>query len=371
LIHKSLHIVSFDIPYPPIYGGIIDVFYKIKALKELGVSIHLHTFIYGKEKQPELEKYCEKVHYYKRDDNFLSLLSRKPFIVKSRSNNKLIKNLLAHKFPILFEGLHTTAPLLKNDFIGQKTYIRTHNIEHLYFDGLYKSSTNIPNKLYYKSEAIKLKKYEKILNKVDGIFTISPEEHTYFSNTYKSTSFYIPVFHENKNIGELSTSKKQVLYHGDLRISDNIKASLFLINTYKNTDIQLITSSGTKNKKIITATSTHDNCRFIHLKNQTELTKLLHESHVNALPTFQKTGIKLKLINTLYKGKFIIANNEMVEDTGLENLCEIANNESEFLQKTNELFNQEFTEKNRQERSEKLSDFNPKKSAKKLLEIIF
>jgi hypothetical protein len=67
LIHKSLHIVSFDIPYPPIYGGIIDVFYKIKALKELGVSIHLHTFIYGKEKQPELENYCEKVHYYKRD----------------------------------------------------------------------------------------------------------------------------------------------------------------------------------------------------------------------------------------------------------------------------------------------------------------
>ena len=30
---KNINIVSFDIPYPPNYGGIIDVFYKIKALK--------------------------------------------------------------------------------------------------------------------------------------------------------------------------------------------------------------------------------------------------------------------------------------------------------------------------------------------------
>ncbi len=29
---KYLHIISFDIPYPPNYGGVIDVFYKLKAL---------------------------------------------------------------------------------------------------------------------------------------------------------------------------------------------------------------------------------------------------------------------------------------------------------------------------------------------------
>jgi hypothetical protein len=363
--------VSFDIPYPPVYGGVIDVFYKIKALKELGVSIHLHTFIYGKEKQPELEKYCHKVHYYKREDKFSSLISMKPFIVKSRSNKQLLKNLLSHKYPILFEGLHTTAPLLTNDFLDQKTYIRTHNIEHLYFDGLYKSSTNIPNKIYYKSEAIKLKKYENIVNKVDGIFTISPEEHKYFLTNYKSTAHYIPVFHENEKISELTISEKRVIYHGDLRISDNIKAALFLINTYKNTGIQLIIASGTKNKKIFASTSNHDNINFIHIIDYKKFTQLLQKSHINVLPTFQKTGIKLKLINALYKGKFIIANDEMVKDTGLEGLCEIANNESEFLQKTKEIFDLQFTEKDQIERSEKLSDFCPKKSAEKLLKIIF
>lgn len=369
--NNSLHIVSFDVPYPPIYGGVIDVFYKIKTLEKLGVSIYLHTFLYGKEKQPELEKYCKKIYYYKRENHFLSLLSRKPYIVKSRTNKQLVKNLSSHKFPIIFEGLHTTSPLLKHNFNGQKTYIRTHNIEHLYFDGLSKSSTNFLNKIYFKSEAIKLKKYENVLNKVNGIFTISPEEQLYFSEKYNPPTFYVPVFHENKVVSDLSPSIKQVLYHGDLRISDNTKAALFLINTFKNTDIHLIISSGTENKKVLTALSNYKNCNFISIKNQEKLKELLRESHINVLPTFQKTGIKLKLINTLYKGKFIIANKEMVEDTGLETLCKIANSESEFLIKTNELLNTEFTETNRKDRIKKLLSFNPKKSAEKIVNIIF
>ena len=43
---KHLHIVSFDIPYPPNYGGVIDVYYKLKALHRKGVKIILHCFEY-------------------------------------------------------------------------------------------------------------------------------------------------------------------------------------------------------------------------------------------------------------------------------------------------------------------------------------
>lgn len=33
---KRLHIISFNIPYPPNYGGVIDVFYKLEALSGNG-----------------------------------------------------------------------------------------------------------------------------------------------------------------------------------------------------------------------------------------------------------------------------------------------------------------------------------------------
>ena len=42
---NQLHIVSFDVPYPPNYGGVIDVFYKLKALFDLGIEIYFHTFV--------------------------------------------------------------------------------------------------------------------------------------------------------------------------------------------------------------------------------------------------------------------------------------------------------------------------------------
>ena len=33
----TLHLVSFDVPYPPDYGGVIDVYNKIKTLYQVGV----------------------------------------------------------------------------------------------------------------------------------------------------------------------------------------------------------------------------------------------------------------------------------------------------------------------------------------------
>mgnify|MGYP001008265998 FL=1 len=60
-MERRLHIVSFDVPYPADYGGVIDVYYKIKALADRGVSIILHCYQYGRPEQQELEKLCEKV----------------------------------------------------------------------------------------------------------------------------------------------------------------------------------------------------------------------------------------------------------------------------------------------------------------------
>ena len=63
----NLHLVSLDIPFPPNYGGVIDVFYKIKALSELNCKIFLHCFYSERKGHKTLHQYCEKVFYYERD----------------------------------------------------------------------------------------------------------------------------------------------------------------------------------------------------------------------------------------------------------------------------------------------------------------
>ena len=104
---KKLHIVSFDVPLPANYGGVIDVFNKVRVLHSLGIEITLHCFLYGgREKQDELEKYCKQVFYYKRTTGIQGVSLLRPYIVNSRKSSALLKNLLSDEAPVLFEGLH-------------------------------------------------------------------------------------------------------------------------------------------------------------------------------------------------------------------------------------------------------------------------
>ena len=366
--NKELHIVSFNIPYPPNYGGIIDIFYKIKALSQLGIDIYLHCFEYDRPQQKELETYCKKVYYYPRSSVLKSLFSRVPFIIKNRENNTLTNRLKEHAAPILFEGLHSTFPLTTTVF-KVKTFVRTHNIEHDYFKGLAKSESNVLKKCFYLLEARKLKNYERILHNVDGIFTIAPYEHRYFSNKYGKSS-YIPAFHNAIHSSHKNSKGAFVLYHGDLRVADNIKAASFLIEVYKNTPYTLCIASSTK-ASICHAIDRYKNIVFENIATQEDLELLFEQAHINTLITFQKTGIKLKLLHALYKGKFIIANTKMSADTGLENACELANTKEEILAKTELLFTQKFTRSHRLERKELLKAFDPDIAAKVLKEILF
>ncbi|MDC1465226.1 hypothetical protein N8387_06015 [Polaribacter sp.] len=367
---KSIHLVSFDIPYPPNYGGIIDIFFKIKELHKLGIQIYLHTYLFNdKTREPELEKYCEKIFYYKRKNAFLSLFSKLPFRVQSRSCNKLIENLKNLQFPIIFEGLHTAYPLTKHPF--KNTYVRAHNIEHDYFLGLSKSEKNIFKKVFFLLESIKLKRFENILEKATGIFSISPFEQAYFTKKYGAKTFYIPVFHAAKNVTQTFEKGNFILYHGDLRIADNVRAALFLIDIYKNTQYQFVVASSYKNKSVLKQINMYYNIKFKDIPTQESLDQLFKKAQINTLFTFQKTGIKLKLLNTLHQGKHIISNTQMIEDTGLEALCELANTKKEILEKTSKLLEQTFSETQVIARKEKLLDFNTQENAKKIVAIIF
>ena len=112
----------------------MDVFYKIKNLEKNGAEIYLHVFKYGRKEQAALKDYCKEVHYYKRNTSFLYGLTHIPYIVRSRNNALLIKNLERINAPILFEGLHTTSVIRKGLSKDRNLLVRTHNVEHQYYN---------------------------------------------------------------------------------------------------------------------------------------------------------------------------------------------------------------------------------------------
>ncbi|MFM7900589.1 MAG: glycosyltransferase family 1 protein, partial [Bacteroidota bacterium] len=148
-----IHVVSFDVPYPPTYGGVIDVYYKIKALHAKGVKVHLHCFQYGREESTHLESLCEEVKYYPRNVSRAQLFTKLPYIVISRNSEKLIQELANDNYPILFEGLHTCGMLDDPRLDGRFKMVRTHNVESDYYRSLAKVERNVFKRYYFHNEA--------------------------------------------------------------------------------------------------------------------------------------------------------------------------------------------------------------------------
>src|SRR5882757_3120502 len=126
---KTLNIVTHEAPWPVNYGGVVDLFYKIKALHQLGVDIHLHCFTHDRGPQEELNKYCSTVKYYPRKKSISRFSFRFPFIVNSRVSDELIKELQKDDHPVLLEGIHTTYPLFKDQLKNRTVIVRLHNAE--------------------------------------------------------------------------------------------------------------------------------------------------------------------------------------------------------------------------------------------------
>ena len=167
---KHLHIVSFDIPYPANYGGVIDVFFRIKELHKRGVKIHLHCFEYGREHSEYLESFCYSVNYYKRETKITNLFNALPYIVCSRDCEQLRNNLRNDDYPILLEGLHCCGILTHEEFLNRNIIVRAHNVEHDYYEHLSKAEVDAKKKLYLKQEVAKLRDFETVLHKAKAIF---------------------------------------------------------------------------------------------------------------------------------------------------------------------------------------------------------
>lgn len=102
-----------------------------------------------------------------------------------------------------------------------------------------------------------------------------------------------------------------------------------------------------------------------------KLNELIQNAHINLLITFQDTGIKLKLINALYNGRYCVTNAMMVENTGLENLCHIANNPTDIGLKINELLKKPFNNEDIQNREQRLlKNVNNEHNTQKLINLL-
>jgi Glycosyl transferases group 1 len=369
---QALHIVSFNVPYPPNYRGVIDIFSQLKAYHALGIKVHLHCFSNGREESPELAALCSSVSYYPHKSFYQALYSGLPYIVGVRQSDELLKRLVEDDYPVLFEGLHTCLYLNHEALAHKKKFVRVHGVDWDYFRTLGAAASNYFRKLYLEYEARKLKNFELGLEKANRIIAINRSDYNYFKEQFQSVS-YVPAFHANEQVSSKTGSGSYVLYHGNLEAVENNQSAMFLLTrVFNNTDIPLVIAGKKPNDTLKKIIAKMPSVKLVENPSNEALTHLIEDAHINILPTFQTTGIRLKLINAMFKGRFVIANENMVSDSHLGMLCAVEDEPEKMLERIKELMQIPFTESLIQHRKEILMKFYSNEfNAKEMARIIF
>lgn len=372
---QNIHIVSFNVPWPANYGGVIDVFYRIKSLAAAGVKVHLHCFTYGREKAIELERYCETVDYYPRETQPRHLIAKMPYIVASRQSNTLLERLLQDNYPILLEGLHCCwlLEVMRAKKMTQRIIIvRAHNIEHEYYNRLADVERNPLKRLYLRTDALKLKKYEPILQQASAILAVTQTDVEYFTSIGCRNVELLPSSHQHDDVVSQSGKGNYAVYHADLSVPENIHAALFLIKqVFMASNYKLVIAGRNPSHQLQKEVKKHSNITLVKNPDNAEMEQLIKQAQVNILVTKQPTGLKLKLLHALYSGRHCLVNNNMVAGTPLGNLCTIADTPEQIIMALDTLMDTAFTDTNIARRREFLGKlYSNGANAQKLIQII-
>jgi glycosyltransferase involved in cell wall biosynthesis len=371
-LNRDLNIVTLNIPYPPDYGGMIDSFYRIKSLHDLGTDIHLHCFEYERGRSTELSSICKSVTYYPRQTGLLRQFSYLPFVVISRRSKNLLSNLLKNNYPVLFDGLHTTYYLNHPALADRRKFVRLHNIEHKYYNDLARYESDIFKKFYFLIESLRLKNYEKVLFNATRILPISIPEHDYFRDKYRNSAYFGP-FHPFL-LPEIKTgSGDYILYHGDLSINANAVISEELIsNVFSRIDYRCIIAGKNPPERLRALISNHHNISLISNPDNEEIISLISNAQINLLPSLNDNGLKIKLLFALFSGRHCLVNSVMSGRIWPDELFSISDTWEGMVEMIPALmlspFTGEMVEKRRRILSEK---FNNNTNALELISLIF
>jgi hypothetical protein len=361
-----IHIVSLIAPSPPDYGGAFDLFYKIPELARLGKKVILHYFDYKEGRgHAGLEPYCVAIYKYERTAFWRSLVTLKPYIVSSRIQTKLIDRLNFDHHPVLLEGIHSTGviPYLNN----RKILVRVHNNEADYYHRLKVNEDKIIKSAYFLYEAALLSFYQKRMPKQPTFLFVSETDKETFKSKYQQPhQFFLPCFVPWQQVQSLEGKGKYCLYHGNLCISENIKAALWLAQSiFSEVEFTfVIAGKGANNLK--SRLPEHANILFVNDPTDEQLSDLIQNAQINVLPSFNSTGVKLKLIHALFEGRFSLTNHAGLSGSGLEGFVPTPESSLDWIMAIRTKMTTEFTKEMIEERIEQLRIYNNAINAEKL-----
>jgi hypothetical protein len=219
-------------------------------------------------------------------------------------------------------------------------------------------------------EASLLKKLEMKLAPQVPILAVSQKDVDQYRKERGAIQIsLLPVFTPFEKVNAPEGIGYYCFYHGNLSVPENEKAALWLLEEVFN-DLKIPLVIAGRNPSALLEKKAHAQNHTCLVANPgwKEMQDMIAKAQLHLIPSFNETGIKLKLLNTLFNGRHCITNEAAVAGSGVEACCHVGNNAVAFKSLVAQLYHQPFAEEETRLRKQLLEiQFNNKKNAEYLL----
>jgi glycosyltransferase involved in cell wall biosynthesis len=245
------------------------------------------------------------------------------------------------------EGVHSTYLLNDKRFKQRKKFVRIHNVEYDYYNHLAQTASSFVKKMYYLRESKLLKNYEfSMAKKATAFWGVTKKDVDVYRNELGCNNIdFLPLYLPNNwDIQIKEGIGGYCLYQADLSVDANERAAIWLLKeVFSTMELPLVIAGKNPSEKLEQLAHSFNHTCIVANPNEQEMQDMIAKAHINILPSYSNTGIKLKLLNALFNGRHCVVNDATVEGTGLEKLCHIANDATTMQHTIEQLFSQSFS----------------------------
>jgi polysaccharide biosynthesis protein PslH len=327
---KILYVCN-DFPFPPMHGGLVDMWNRIEALHRLGVTVDLVVTVKEEPPQSALKEVSRKVrsvHILTKARLRAGILHWEPVQVAIRRGLRKVA-LHAEYDAVLLQSEFVTE-ILKNPTIrwGQ-SIIRVDNDEYAYQIESARAEPSLLRRLYFLQEALRVRMFSyAAFRKVDALWFVSHDDLEKFTSARGSGNrpaiHFMPTAVNLRLLDRSPHLGSRVLFVGNLWNPLNRAAvEWYLSNVHRLLDDfpgYVFRIAGSARGKPLDwlheLTGQQKNIELI--VDAEDLTPVYAESTVFVNPMQYGAGVKLKTVEAGIRGLPIVSTFIGAEGTGMQ-----------------------------------------------------
>lgn len=338
-VKKKILFITTQLPYPPISGGVIKSWKMVQHLSEK-YDLYTAFFLKGndKEKLPEFLSLVNLKGNYVEDLDiprsiktlFLSLLRLIPlnlFRNKSTTFKKHIDS-VSSDYDIILIDHYEMFQYVPDNFMG-KVVLHQHNCEYLMWQRFGEIEKNIFKKVALYIQSFLIKKYEKQIGKKSDAILAAPNDIEELVKLGISKEKFYITYHlaEDDFLNypplEYSPKKEALLFVGTLTWEANVDGLIwFLDNCWENLlqakpNLQLFIVGKNPDTRIVAYSKKYKNISLPGFVQ--DLEPYFQKSGVFICPLRFGSGIKVKVVNAMYRGIPVVTTPVGIEGLAIEN----------------------------------------------------